>query len=340
MAVEWSGFTGNEMMWKWPEETIGYGSQCVVREDQAAVFFRDGKVYATLKPGRHTLTSNNVPGLRTLAKVVGKESPFICEIYYVCTKEFTNQKFGTQQPMMFRDDVFGMVQLRAFGTFSSKVVDPKLFITEFVGSRGVSTAAEAEEILREFIVRGLNDVLGEMKSKKGLQVPDIPGMLNELQSAVLSNVRKEIKNWGLEIKKIGGLTITLPDDLAKRVEEISAARAMNTMSGAGAFESYKRSRAIEEMGKGIGQGGGGGSVGMFGGAVVGAGAIGPMMAGTISGSSINCPKCNSVIPAGSRFCASCGTKLVTEQQEMKQCPKCSANIIAGSKFCPNCGSKF
>src|SRR5215210_5862161 len=122
----------DEIVHREPESGSGefrLGSQLVVRESQRAVFFRDGKALDVFGPGRHTISTNNIPLLTGLLGIpFGGKSPFTAEVYFVAMREFTGMKWGTPQPLVFRDQDFGMVRLRAFGTYSIRVADPQLFV--------------------------------------------------------------------------------------------------------------------------------------------------------------------------------------------------------------------
>ncbi|MDQ3227251.1 MAG: SPFH domain-containing protein, partial [Chloroflexota bacterium] len=133
----------DEIVHRVPEDGSGefrLGSQLVVRESQRAIFFRDGKALDVFGPGRHTLSTNNIPFLTGLVGLpFGGESPFRAEVFFVSMRELTDMKWGTQQPVVYRDTELGMVRLRAFGTYSFRVADPQLFVNTIVGSRGAFT---------------------------------------------------------------------------------------------------------------------------------------------------------------------------------------------------------
>ena len=154
----------DEIVFRVPQQGAGeftFGTQLIVREGQAAVFFRDGKALDTFGPGRHTLSTNNLPVLSGLMGLAfGGRSPFTAEVYFVSMREFTDLKWGTAQPIVFRDEDFGMVRLRGFGTYSMRVGDAQLFIQQVVGSRGAYTTGSIEDYLRGLIINEFNDMLG------------------------------------------------------------------------------------------------------------------------------------------------------------------------------------
>jgi len=158
--IQYTDEDPSEMVHRVPEYGSGefrLGSQCVVRETQRAVFFRDGKALDVLGPGRHTLSTANIPILTSiLGAAFGGKSPFTAEVYYVNIREMTNMKWGTPQPVLVRDKDFGMVRIRSFGTYSMRVADPQLFVNQVVGARGSYQTSDIEDFLRSIIVNELS----------------------------------------------------------------------------------------------------------------------------------------------------------------------------------------
>jgi len=162
-VIEWFDPDGRRLVHRIPEEgsaDIKMGAQLLVRESQAAVFFRDGKGLDVLGPGRHTLSTLNLPILtKILSLPWGFTSPFRAEVYFVNLKVFTDMKWGTAEPVAFKDSELGLVRLRAFGIFTMRVTQPLLFINTLVGTQGAYTSEQVESYLREVIVSRLNDFL-------------------------------------------------------------------------------------------------------------------------------------------------------------------------------------
>ena len=148
-VIEWFDETGKELVHRIPEGGSGeikFGAQLIVRESQAAVFFYNGKAYEAFGPGRHTLTTANIPVLTKVASLPwGFTSPLRAEVYIVNMKIFPNLKWGTRDPVAFKDSELGLIRLRAFGIFDIRVIQPLLFINSLVGTQGIYTTEEIEE---------------------------------------------------------------------------------------------------------------------------------------------------------------------------------------------------
>lgn len=339
--------TGNEMAVRWPRSGSGAirsGSQLVVRESQSAVFFRDGKAYDVLGPGRHSLTTMNLPLMTGfLSLPFGFKSPFRAEVYFVNQKVFTNLKWGTAQPIVFRDKELAMVRLRAFGIFSPRITDPLLFVNKIVGTQGLYTSEKIESFFREIIVARLNDLLGEMLET----IFDLPKYYDEIAAALKTRVKDDFDKYGVEFVDLVVNAITPPEDVQKMID---ARTGMAAVGDVGAFTQYQAARAMRDIAnQPAGGGGGAGNTAAAGmGLGVGAG-LGMMMPGMIlkgqqqggggeakKPPTKKCPKCSADVPAEAKFCLSCGAKLV----ETIKCPKCNAELPKGAKFCSGCGLKL
>ncbi|MFC2173647.1 SPFH domain-containing protein [Acidobacteriota bacterium] len=196
-VIEWKDPTGEEMVYRFtPGGDIKIGAQLVVYESQWAVFFRDGKALDTFGPGRHTLTTANIPFLMKLINLpFGGTTPFRTDVYYVNRKVFNNLKWGTQNPVVFRDSELDMVQLRAFGIFNTRVTNPQLFVNTLVGTQGRYTTEEIQAYLRGVIVSRLNDALGETLKT----ILDLPQYYDELAAMMKVRLKEDWSRYGLEL---------------------------------------------------------------------------------------------------------------------------------------------
>jgi excisionase family DNA binding protein len=201
-VVEYIDEMRNELVHRIPERGAGdfrIGSQVIVRESQAAVFVRDGQALDTFSPGRHTITTANIPLLiNLLGKAFDNRSPFTAEVYFVSMREFINLGWGTQQPIIVRDPEFGAAALQGFGTYSIQVDNPQMFIAKIVGTMSTYTTNEIQNQLRGVILEKLQDVLGELK----LSVLDMAGMTEEVRGAIRSKASEMFQQWGVTLKSL------------------------------------------------------------------------------------------------------------------------------------------
>ena len=259
---------------------IRLGSQLIVGESQQAVFFRDGKALDTFGPGRHTLTTANVPLLiNLLGKAFNGESPFKASVYFVNMIDMLDQKWGTSQPVALRDPDLGMVRLRAFGAYSFRIADAQRFVAQIVGQRGLYSTDEITNWLRGQIVSSFTDLLGETKA--GLF--DLPKLVDELGVALKAKLSEQFEQVGVQLKQIFVESVSATEETLKAIDERAAMGAIGDMK---AYLQFKAARAMGDAAKASGQGGGGGGLaeGMGLGAGIGMGAgLGGMIAQAMSG---------------------------------------------------------
>src|SRR5215217_3350481 len=216
----------NEMVARVPDAGSGdfrLGSQVIVRESQRAIFYRDGKSLDTFPPGRHTITTANLPILSGLLRLVtGGNNVFTAEVYFVNLREFTDMKWGTPQPISLRDTDLGLVRLRAFGQYSMQVSDPKRFVDQIVGTQGVYSTPQIEDYLRNAIISRLTDVLGQnMKS-----IFDLPQLFDEIGAGMRAKVQDDFTAMGIALKQFMVVSITPTDETAKAIDERSSMGAI------------------------------------------------------------------------------------------------------------------
>jgi membrane protease subunit (stomatin/prohibitin family) len=311
-VIEWKDDSGREMVWRFSAGgEIKLGAQLVVSENQWAVFFRDGKALDTFAAGRHTLTTGNIPLLtRLIGLPFGGTSPFRADVYFVAKKAFTGMKWGTREPVVFRDAELAMVRLRANGNFAVRVTEPQLFVNQLVGSQGRYTIDAIEGFLRDAIVARLNDVLGSSLKT----IFDLPQHYDEISESLKGRVAGDFAKYGLEMTDFFVGAITPPEDVQKVIDERTG------MAAVGDPNSYLKFKAARAMGDAANNpaGDGGASAGV--GLGVGAG-IGMTVAGMIkdamapasggqpqSGTGAYCSNCGGRMPDGAKFCPGCGAK--------------------------------
>jgi membrane protease subunit (stomatin/prohibitin family) len=340
-VIEWRDDSGEEMVWRFsPGGELKLGAQLVVLESQWAVFFRDGKALDTFGPGRHTLTTANVPLLtRLIGLPFGGTSPFRADVYFVSRKTFTDLKWGTKDPVAFRDAELAMVRLRAHGVFATRVENAQLFLNQVVGSMGRYTTGAIEGYLRDLVVARLNDVLGETLKT----IFDLPRNYDELAEALKGRVAGDFAKYGLDLADFFINSITPPEDVQKVMDERTGMAAAGNPD---AYLRYKTARALGDAAKSEGGGamaGGAAAAGVGLGVGAGLGMMIPGMvqqAGRHEAPAANapttgaCPSCGAAPASGAKFCSACGAKLAADF-----CPACGAALPAGAKFCPGCGAK-
>lgn len=203
-VVEYPNEMHNEMVHRFPDTGFGdfrLGSQVIVRESQAAVFFRDGNALDVFGPGRHTITTANVPLLTNfLGKAFNDRTPFTAEVYFVSMREFTDQKWGTPQPIIVRNPGMGLgvALLQGFGTFSFQVKDIQQFVTQIVGTQGMMRTEDIEARLRSMLLSKLQDLLGETGAKHS--VPELIGLTEEIGAGVRAKAQDDFAAIGLSLK--------------------------------------------------------------------------------------------------------------------------------------------
>ena len=175
-VIEYPDEMRNELVHRFPESGPGnfrIGSQVIVRESQSAVFFREGKALDSFGPGRHTITTANIPVLIDyIGKVFNEKNPFPAEVYFVSVKEFPDVKWGTPQPIIVRNPNMGLgvALLQGFGTYSFQVEDPQQFVNQVVGAQGIFRTSEIESRLKAMLLSRLQDLLGETAATNSVQI--------------------------------------------------------------------------------------------------------------------------------------------------------------------------
>ena len=203
-VVEYPSEMRDEIVHRFPETGIGdfrIGSQVIVRESQAAVFFRDGQALDVFRAGRHTITTANIPLLVNLiGKAFNDRTPFTAEVYFVSLKEFANEKWGTPQPIIVRNPGMGLgvALLQGFGTYSFQVRDPQQFVTQIVGTQGAYRTNDIEDRLKTILLSKLQDVLGETTAARS--VVDLIGLTEEVGAAVRAKAQDDFEAIGMALK--------------------------------------------------------------------------------------------------------------------------------------------
>jgi membrane protease subunit (stomatin/prohibitin family) len=324
--------SGQTMVARWPSQgtaEIQLGSQLIVEESQRAVFLRDGKALDTFGPGRHTLATGNIPLLTALVGLPwGGKSPFQAAVVFVSSKTFLDLRWGTKEPVVFRDRELAMVRLRAFGKFAVRIRDAQQFVNQVVGTMGLYTTDGVESYFKDVIVARLNDLLGETLQS----IFDLPRVYDELGMGLKSRVAEDFGKYGIELVDLFLGAITPPEEVQKLIDERSGMAAVGNLD---AYMKFKTARALGDaaqaggegggvgagLGVGVGAGMGMGMAGMLRDAMTGAGAAGGG-GGAAPSAAAGAAAGGAATGAAAAFCTNCGTRLPD-----------------GAKFCPSCGKQ-
>ncbi|MCW6168974.1 MAG: SPFH domain-containing protein [Thermoplasmatales archaeon] len=341
ITIAWeTQFKEGNIMWKVPR-LIRLNDNIVVREDETAVFYRDGKVLTYFdQPNRYALTDFNAPVVQGLLKFfTGVQQQ--AEVYYI-QRRYLDGKFGSTEPYQFTDPTFGIVSLKVYGEYRWKISNPENFINQFVGTFNLETTDQVEDRMKDQMVILIYNALGKMK-EKGLKVTDIPANLLNIEQVVLAEAPDQFQQYGVEINKISGLNINLPDEVQKAVDKRSEMSVLGVnylqlQAGKAMVDAAKNPTGVAGAGAGIG-------IGLGAGAGMGYAMGGQMMGGMSGGlqqqQTKACPKCGAIVPINSTFCPNCGAPLQGAQnQGAIKCPKCGTESPPGTKFCPNCGTSL
>ncbi|TND09412.1 MAG: virion core protein (lumpy skin disease virus)-like protein [Bacteroidetes bacterium] len=239
--IEWTDSSNDTMVWRFPrhDNEIKNNAKLTVRESQQAVFINEGKLADVFKPGMHNLTTQNLPILSTLKGwKYGFDSPFKAEVYFVNTKQFTNLKWGTKNPVMLRDAEFGPIRIRTFGTYAMRVSDAGKFLKEVAGTDGHFTTEEITDQLRNIVVTRSTDAIAGSK----IPVLDMASNLDEFSKFILEKIKGEFDEYGIELTKLLVENISLPPNVEEMLDKRSS---MGIVGNLGAFSQFQAANSME-----------------------------------------------------------------------------------------------
>jgi len=240
--IEWLDPTNDTMVYRFQRynNEIKYGAKLTVRETQVAVFINEGQIADVFQPGMYTLTTENLPILSTLQGwKYGFNSPFKAEVYFINTKNFTDLKWGTPNPILIRDTEFGPLRIRAFGNYAMRIKEPVTFIKEIVGTDGNFTTDKITEQLKNIVITRFTDAIAESK----IPILDMAANLNELSKIIENTIKPEFLEYGIELTKFLISNISLPPNVEEALDKRTSMGIIGDLSK---YTQYQAAEAIKD----------------------------------------------------------------------------------------------
>ncbi len=346
--IEWMDDSKNTLVYKYPlpkhGREVNHKSKLIVRESQEAIFVHKGQICDIFPAGTYNLNTDIFPILSKLAGwKYGFQTPITCDIYFINKKQFTGLTWGTKNPIMMRDPEFGMIRVKGYGSYAFKVDDAGVLLQELFGTNSSFVTSEIHEWLKTILVSGISDAIGESK----VSALDLAGNTFEFNQIVKHNIQDKFKAIGLELTNLFIENMSVPTEVEKAIDERSKLGILGDKTDV--MMKISAAEALKDAAKNPGMGGAfmGAGVGFGAGSAMGnifAEAMKPTANNqqasaptqASNGGTTKCANCGADIPAKSKFCPECGTKVVKQ----KFCSNCGKPISAGAKFCPECGEKI
>jgi len=335
-SLEWVDDSTDTIVYKYPMDgrQIQYGSKLTVRASQVAVFLNKGKIADIFQPGMYALQTSNLPIFTQLMSWgYGFKSPFYADVYFINTKQFTNQRWGTSNPITMRDKDFGTIRIRGYGNYAFKVENPELFMKELFGTNSTFSTDDINSYLKSIIVSSISDTIAESK----ISALDIASNLIEFSKVATESLAETFANLGLKLTKLVIENISFPEEVEKAIDTRSSMGVLSDKMDT--FVKFQSAHAIRDAAQNQGTAGLG--------AQLGSGiALGEIMKNSLTSSTSSessndddakyCPNCGAKNPKAAKFCVECGKNMT----QKGKCPKCGAEVSSKSKFCPECGEKL
>lgn len=321
-VIEWTEESSTTMVYRYNGKNnneIKMGSQLTVRESQVAIMVNEGQLADVFAPGRYELSTQNMPIMTKLRSwKFGFNSPFKAEVYFINTHQFLNMKWGTANPVMMRDPEFGVVRVRAFGTYSFKVKDPVTFLREVFGTSSYMTVDGVSNAIKSKLVSGLSDAIAQSK----IPALDLAANYDELGAYAIQTVSPTVEALGLQLCNLVIENISLPEEVEKAMDRRSS---MGVLGNLDQYAKYQAAEALRESANNQN-----GAAGM-GTGMAAAAMMGQMMNGMFQNTAPQQPvqqpmqqAAPAAAPAGeTKFCSECGNR-----------------IARSAKFCPECGARL
>jgi membrane protease subunit (stomatin/prohibitin family) len=338
--VEWTDDSKDTLVYRFPMDgkQLMTGSKLTVRDGQVAIFVHKGTIADIFEPGYYSLKTELLPVLsKLMGWAYGFNAPFSCEVYFVNTTQFTNQKWGTSNPITMRDADFGTIRIKGYGTYAFKVGDPKTFLEQLFGTNSTFKTEDINEYLKSMLVAGISDSIAESK----ISALDLSANLLEFNQIATDQIGGKFDELGLKLTNLVIENISFPEEVEKAIDTRSSLGVMGDKMGT--FVQYQAAQAMRDAAQN--QGNPMASAGVSLGSGI---ELGKMMSNALKDAKDEdkpksnvgfafCPECGTKCESNAKFCSNCGHKF---ENQGAICPKCGEKIENGTKFCPNCGAKL
>jgi membrane protease subunit (stomatin/prohibitin family) len=298
--IEWVDDSRHTLVWRFPRyhNQIKYGAQLIVRPGQMAVFVHQGQIADVFNPGQHRLETRNLPILSTLAGwLYGFDSPFKAEVYFVTTRQVSELKWGTPNPVLMRDADFGPVRVRAFGSYTLRVREPRSLMTELVGTDGEFIADEINVLLRSIIGNAFADLV----ANAGISVLDLASNYRELSEKLRQMVIERVDDeYGLDVPQLYIVNVSVPDEVARAVD---ACTSMNVIGNLAQYREYQLGQSIPMAAANPAGGLAGAGVGVGMGVAIAGQMLPGLPPGPVSSSPVAPPPAPPATPGGAWYIA-------------------------------------
>ena len=355
-SIEWLDDSKDTIVYRFPMDgrQIMYGSKLTVRESQIAVFVNKGQIADIFEPGMYKLETSNLPILTQLFSwPYGFKSPFFAEVYFINTKQFTNLKWGTSNPIAMRDQEFGTIRIRGFGTYAFKVDNPKVFLNELFSTNSTFKTDDINQYLKSMLVSSISDTIAESK----IGALDMACNLLEFSEATKEVISNKFAGLGLQITNFVVENISFPEAVEKAIDTRSSMGVLGDKMDT--YVKYTTVNAMAEAAKNPGDAGSMAGAGVGLGAGVAMASVMKDALSSTTNTTTNptpvvapvateaapadkkkvkyCGECGAELSAKAKFCDSCGAK---QKPAEVICPQCGIKLKPTAKFCDECGAKI
>ncbi|MFA6583698.1 MAG: SPFH domain-containing protein [Elusimicrobiaceae bacterium] len=341
------------LVWKWPGDQLSWGSQLIVNQSQEALFYRNGQALDLVGPGRHSLSTANIPLLESIVNIpFGNNTPFPAEVYFINKAVLLDVKWGTPRPMPILDPQLNIfLPIRANGQFGFRVKDSRKMVVQLVGTVPTFSKEDVSDYFKGVILTKAKDYIASQLIERKLSILTVSAHLAEMSQSLQAKLQADFELFGLDIVNFFINAIDVPDDdpEVKHIKQAMASKAEFSIMGEDVYRmkrtfdvleaSAKNEGAGNLMGAGMGLGMGMGAGSAF------ASVTGGMMAAVQPApkvpappsAMVACPACGNKAFSAYKFCTVCGGPMITANAV---CPSCAVEVPVGAKFCGHCGRKL